>query len=153
MPKIYVTRERHSELKKELEELKKKGRREIADRLQEAKELGDLSENSEYQEARDEQIRLEQRISQFERVLRNAVIIEKKLKSEGIVEVGSHVKVQKGSGVFTYTIVGSHETNPSKGFISNESPLGTKLLGKKVGDEVCIETPNGNSVYQIVSVE
>ncbi len=152
MTKIYISKERFSELEKELEKLKTEGRHKMAIRLQDAKELGDLSESSEYQEARDEQVLLGQRINQLENTLRNAVII-KKPKSKKIIEVGSRVKVQKDKNVTEYTIIGSNEANPDKGLISNESPLGIGLLGKRVGDQITVKTPKGRITYQVLSIE
>ena len=152
MTNIYVTKNRYKELEKELEQLKGKGRRSIASRLKEAKELGDLSENSEYQEAREEQLILERRIHHLERVLRGATIIHKK-KGSDVIEVGSFVKVQKGKNSVQYTIVGSDEADPKEGKISNESPLGRSLLGRKVGDHIEVDTPKGKIAYHIIGIE
>ena len=148
----YLTKERYEELQEELKNLKTDGRQAVAARLKYAKELGDLSENSEYQEAREEQSRLEQKIGQVEEVLRNSSII-KKPAGTATVRIGSKVKVKKGSESLTYTIVGSSEAEPSQGFISNESPIGKALLGKKVGDVVNIKTPKGEVSYQVLSID
>lgn len=154
MEASYLTQERHDELQKELEQLKTAGRQEVAKRLKQAKELGDLSENSEYQEARDEQRRIEQRISQLEDVLHSAVIIKKTDRPQ-TVRIGSVVKVKKEGNADTgiFTIVGSNEAQPLEGRISNESPIGRGLLGKKVGDSVKVQTPKGEASYQILSIE
>lgn len=152
MIKTYLSQTRYNEVKKELAELKSIGRRRVAERLKHAKELGDLSENSEYQEAREEQSRLEARINQLEELLRRSVIIEKNVGTQ-VVKVGSQVKVKVNGGIMLYTIVGSEEARPQEGFISNESPLGKNLLGKKIGERVEIKTPKGERVYEILSIE
>jgi transcription elongation factor GreA len=148
----YLSQERFEELSKELHELKTKGRQAVALRLKTAKELGDLSENSEYQEAREEQSRLEHRIFELEELLRRASII-KKSQSSQTVRIGSKVKVKKDGDVLTYTIVGSNEANPAEGLISNESPIGRALLGKKVGDSVSVKAPKGEMTYQILEID
>ncbi len=152
METVYLTKDRYEELQKELDELKTVGRGEVADRLKHAKELGDLSENSEYQEAREEQSRLEQKINQLEELLRHSSIIK---KSNGIdsVRIGSKVKVQKNKETTMYTIVGSNEADPSNGFISNESPIGRSLLGKKVGDTSTFVSPKGEVSCRILAIE
>jgi len=149
---VYLTKERYEELQKELDELKTLGRGQVADRLKHAKELGDLSENSEYQEAREEQSRLEQKIAQLDELLRHSSIIK---KSSGIdsVRIGSKVKVQKNKETAVYTIVGSNEADPSNGFISNTSPIGHSLLGKKAGDIVVFVTPKGEVSCRILAIE
>lgn len=149
----YLTQERHDELVKELSELKTKGRQKVAGRLQQAKELGDLSENFDYQEAREEQSRLEQRIIELEGLLRQSSII-KKSASTATVRIGSKVKVKKNGGdTLVYTVVGSNEAHPTEGLISNESPIGKALLGKKAGDTVKVRAPKGEIEYQIVEIE
>ncbi|RJQ24943.1 transcription elongation factor GreA [Candidatus Parcubacteria bacterium] len=152
--KNYLTKERYEEIISELEGLKLEGRRTVAERLKHAKELGDLSENSEYQEARDEQARLEGKIAELEDLLRSSAIIEKTGNSSGGIRVGSRVTVKKGGEKRVFTIVGSNESKPTEGLISNESPIGQALIGKKDGDKVTIVTPNGLTVeYQILSIE
>jgi transcription elongation factor GreA len=148
----HLTKEGLEKLKKELEYLKKEGRIEIAERLKRAKEYGDLSENAEYSEAKDEQAKLETRIFELEKIIRNAVIIRKSSQKD-IVNIGSTIEVQKGVKKFKYTIVGSHEANPEANLISNESPLGKAFLGKKIGDEVEVETPSGKTKYKILKIE
>lgn len=152
MDKFYLSEERFKELELELENLKTEGRRKIAEKLKQAKELGDLSENAEYQEARNEQDFLEQRINQLEEIIRNAEIVKKK-KGGDVVSIGSKVKVKKNDSVAVYTIVGSNEAKPTEGLISNESPLGKSLLGKRVGERVTIKTPKGEISYQIVAID
>ncbi|MBI2591667.1 MAG: transcription elongation factor GreA [Candidatus Brennerbacteria bacterium] len=149
---VYLTKERLEELQKELVDLKSTGRQEIAERLKRAKELGDLSENSEYFEARESQERLELRIGDLEELIKNAVII-KKVTGSSTVKVGSTIKVQKDGKISTYTIVGSNESQPEKGFISNESPLGRAFLGHKVGDSVSVKIPAGIQHYKIIAIE
>lgn len=152
MDTVYLTQDRYNELQKELAELKTKGRQVVAERLKHAKELGDLSENSEYQEAREEQTRLEQKINYLEELFRHSSIIKK----SGVVDsvkIGSRIKVKKGKDAVFYTIVGSNEANPADGFISNESPIGRSLLGCKVGDIVSAKTPKGEVSLQVLGIE
>ena len=151
MDQTYVTQERCDELKKELTDLKTKGRLKVAKRLKQAKELGDLSENSEYQEAREDQTRLESRISELENLLHKAVIIKKTTGSQ-TVRIGSVVKVKKGRNSLRYTIVGANETQPDQGLIFNESPLGRELLGKREGDSINVQTPKGVIKYHILNI-
>lgn len=148
----YLSQERFDELSKELNELKTKGRQEVAQRLKQAKELGDLSENSEYQEAREEQSRLEQKIGEIEDMLKHSSII-KKPTGTATVRIGSKVKVKNDGQVLHYEIVGSNEANPATGSVSNESPLGRGLLGHKVGDFIFIKAPKGEIGYQILSID
>ncbi len=148
----YVTRERYNEIVAELAQLKSEGRHDIAERLKQAKELGDLSENSEYQEAREEQTRLEQQIAALEELLRHSAII-KKPGGTASVTIGSKVKLQKHHEIISYTIVGSNEAQPANGFISNESPIGKGLLGKKVGDELRVKTPKGEVICQVLDIQ
>lgn len=152
MQNAYVTQERYDEIVVELKELTTKGRQDIAERLKQAKELGDLSENFDYQEAREEQRRLEDRIARFEELLRHSVII-KKAVGAATVRIGSKVKVKRNEDVIFYTIVGSSEAQPGASLISNESPIGKGLLGKKVGDVAHVKTPKGEVIYQVLSIE
>ncbi|RJQ29584.1 transcription elongation factor GreA [Candidatus Parcubacteria bacterium] len=153
MDKYYLTKERFEELKKELGDLKNKGRLDIAERLKRAKEFGDLSENSEYAEAREEQSFVESRIFELEELLKKAVLIKKSGGSAEHVEVGSTVSVKKDGQVFRYTLVGSYEAKPEEGKISDESPLGKAFLRRKVGDSVAVTVPSGSVVYQITKIE
>ena len=121
MSKQYLTKERLEEFKLELEDLKNIKRNEVAQRLKQAKEYGDLSENSEYAEAREEQANVETRIFELENLLKSAVIIEK-TEANGTVQVGSVVTVKKGSKTSVYSIVGKYEAKPEEGKISDESP-------------------------------
>ena len=152
METTYLTQERYDEIVQELKELKTKGRKGVAEHLKQAKELGDLSENADYLEARSEQSYLEQRISELEELVRRSAII-KKTASTATVRIASKVIVKKGSEMITYTITGSSESKPADGLISNESPIGRGLLGKKIGDITKIQTPKGEVEYEIVSIE
>lgn len=151
--KEYLSKEKFSQLTTELENLKFTKRKEVAEELEFAKSLGDLSENAEYHEAREAQAALEDRISQLESILANAEIVATHHSS--VVEVGSVVNVQKISDKTkkTYTIVGSEETDTAAGKISFKSPLGQALLGKKKGDEFTFKTPVGEVKYAVVSIE
>jgi transcription elongation factor GreA len=149
---FYVTKERLEELRQELEALKTKKRIEIAERLKRAKEFGDLSENSEYSEAKDEQAQVASRIFELENIIKNAVIIKKSSGKER-VEIGSTFVAKKEDKEFRYTLVGSEEANPAEGKISNESPLGRAFLGKKTGDKVIVDTPGGKVEYLLVAIE
>ncbi len=149
MKKAYqITEDGRKELEVELEELK--GRRgEIADKIAEARDYGDLSENAEYDSAREEQGLVETRIAEIEDILMNAEIIKARKSSK--VHVGSTVEVKNGK-VATYKIVGPVEADPMNGKISNESPLGLALMDKEVGDKATISTPKGDTTYTIVSI-
>jgi len=151
MAKQYLTKERLEELKAELETLKNKKRVEVAERLKQAKEYGDLSENSEYAEAREEQANVETRIAELEDLLKEAVTL-KMTEGGDTVTVGSTVIVKKGDKTNTYTIVGSYEAKPEEGRISDESPLGKAFLKKKAGDSVNVTTPAGTQTYEIVKI-
>ncbi len=150
--KFYLTKERFEELKDELESLKKEGRFEVAEKLKRAKEYGDLSENSEYAEAKESQARVETRIIELENILRNSQII-KKVSGRKTVEVGTTIKVEKNGKSFEYTVVGSNEANPEANLISNESPLGRAFMGKKAGDTVEVEAPKGKVKYKIAEIK
>lgn len=151
MKKAYqITAEGKSELEKEIEALK--GRRGgIAEKIAEARDYGDLSENAEYDAAREEQGVVESRISEIEDILLNADII-KGGKSKGTVGLGSSVKLETGSKEVNYILVGPVEANPLEGRISNESPIGQALIGKKVGDHAEITTPKGTIDYTVISI-
>lgn len=152
MEKHYLTKERLVQLKKELEELKTKTRREVAERLRRAKEYGDLAENSEYAEAKDAKISLDARIFEIEDMIRTAVIIEKNAHKD-VVEIGSEVRATRDGTSRAYRIVGSEEADPEKNLISYKSPLGKAFIGKRVGETVRIVTPRGNAEYAIVGID
>lgn len=151
--KEYLSPEKFEQLQQELQLLKTVRRKEIAESLEYARSLGDLSENAEYQEARDLQAATEERISKLEEIISNAEIVAHK-KSD-TVSMGSKVTIQKGSEKEThvYEIVGSEEANMMERKISYMSPLGEAMMGKKKGEEFSFETPNGKQKYTIKSVE
>lgn len=151
--KEYLSKEKFEELTKELDHLKSVRRKEIAEQLEFAKGLGDLSENAEYHEARQSQAETEERIAKLEAMLSQAVITEK-IKGD-MVSIGSTVTIQK-TGEKTecsYQIVGSEESNTKQGKISNKSPLGEALMHKSKGDKVSYETPSGIFGCTVVNVE
>ena len=153
----YLTTAGLRELEEELEQLRSVRRQEVAERIQDSKEVGEL-ENAEYEEAKNEQAFVEGRIQELEMMIANAVIIPDHTKADAssdVVELGSIVSVQtaKGKKASTYTIVGSTEASPTDGRISNESPIGKALLGKKAGDKVEFKTPSGAQSITIVSVQ
>lgn len=150
MKKTYqLTSSGRKELEAELEQLK--GRRgEIADKIAEARDYGDLSENAEYDSAREEQGIVETRVAEIEDILLNAEDI--KASHKGTIGLGSVVTLKNGKKEVVYTVVGPVEANPLDGKISNESPIGVALMGKKVGSEASITTPKGETTYEIVAV-
>lgn len=128
-------------------------RHEVADKIQEAQEMGDLSENAAYTEAKDEQAFLEGKIMELENMIQNVVIIENDhSKSDKLVKIGSHIRV-KNHAEHSFEIVGFDEANPSAGKISNESPLGQAFLGHKKGDSVEVTVPKGKITYKILAIE
>lgn len=137
------------ELEKELTELKSR-RGAIADKIAEARDYGDLSENAEYDAAREAQGLVESRIAEIEDVLLNADII--KTSRSSTIKLGSKVELKSGRSTMTYYVVGPVEANPLEGRISNESPIGLALMGKKEGDVATITTPKGSTKYEIVKV-
>jgi transcription elongation factor GreA len=150
--KEYLTKEKYEQLQEELHDLETVKRKEIAEHLEYARSLGDLSENAEYHDARTAQAEIESRIEQIHYYLKNAEII-KPHKSE-VVEVGSTVTIKKEKETETskYQIVGTEETDMATGKISHQSPLGHALLGKKVGEKFSFKTPKGNVNYVVVSI-
>lgn len=152
MTSQYFSQEGLEKLKAELENCLSVVRVEIAKRLKEAKEQGDLAENAEYAEAKEAQSLNEGRIEEIKAILENAVIIQEKHQG-GAVNVGCTVTVESKNGKRSFTIVGAAESNPDQGFISNESPLGGAFLGKKKGDVVQVKTPKGTVEYKIVEVK
>lgn len=148
----YLSPERLEELRAELEELKNKKRVEVAERLKTAKDYGDLSENAEYSEARDEQAKVEARIAELEALMKDVVTITKPQVAD-MVQVGSIVTVKKNGAMVTYTVVGTYEANPTEGKISDESPLGKAFLKRRVGETVSVPTPAGSQAYEIVKIQ
>jgi transcription elongation factor GreA len=149
----YITEERKKILIEELDYLKKIKRNEISEALNAAKALGDLSENAEYHQAREDQGKIEDRISQIEYMLRSLMVVKK--HSSDKVEIGTTVKVSKdGSKDFiTYHIVGAEEADMSQNKISNKSPIGQALYGKAKGETISISTPRGLVKYTLVEIE
>lgn len=151
----YMTIEGKEKLEKELEYLKTDSRQEVVERIKIARDFGDLSENSEYDAAKDEQAFVEQRITQLEKMIRNAVIIENDEANANIVSLGKSVTFAElpNGEEETYTIVGSAEADPFEGKISNDSPMAKSLIGKEVGSEVTVSTPGGDIQVKIIKVE
>jgi transcription elongation factor GreA len=155
MPKdVILTQEGLASLKAELEQLSTVRRREVAARIKEAREFGDISENAEYDDAKNEQAMLESRIAALEERLRGATVVDASDLGTDVVRVGSIVHVKDGGGKSNkYTIVGSAEANPSEMKLSNESPVGKALLGHKRGEEVKVSTPRGERVLKITKID
>jgi len=153
MQNQYFSKEGLEKLKNELIERTNVLRPEIAIRIKEAKEQGDLSENAEFDAAKEAQSINEGRIGEIHQILENAIVISDESKSGGVIVVGSSVKVDAGRGPQQFVIVGVTESNPSTGFISNESPLGKVLIGHKKGDMVEVRTPRGSEQYKILEVK
>jgi transcription elongation factor GreA len=147
----YVSREGLEKLRAELDETIAVKRPEVAARISEAKEHGDLSENAEYEEAKNEQAFVEGRIAELEHKIKSAVIIDEERSSDH-VSIGATVEVESEDGPITFTIVGSTEARPADGRISDESPVGRALLGKQVGEKVVVKVPAGDVVYTIRSI-
>lgn len=155
---ILLTEEGFKKIEDELELLKTVRRKEVAERIKVAISFGDISENSEYDEAKNEQAQLEERILKLENILRVAVIIDESSIDTNLVTVGSVVKIEFKDALTyeveedEYTIVGSAEADPSESKISNESPIGKALLGKVVGDEIDVQVPDGISKIKILEI-
>jgi len=151
---IKVTEDGLTKLKEELETLKTKGRADIAEKIKVARGYGDLSENSEYDEAKNEQAKIEARIAEIEVMLKNVEIIEDVKGKAKTVVIGVKVKAldMEFDEECEYRVVGSTEANPLEGKISDESPLGKALLGKKIGDEVIVDAPAGELKFKILEI-
>ena len=147
----YISKDGLEKLRAELEEIVTLRRPEIAQRIHDAKEHGDLTENAEYEDAKNEQAFVEGRIALLESMIKNASIIDEN-HSNDHVEIGSTVKVQGPDGSESFTIVGSAEAKPTEGRISNESPVGRALLGRKKGESVTVNVPAGDFSYKIVGI-
>jgi transcription elongation factor GreA len=150
MDRAILTPEGLQKLKEELEYLKNTKRKEVADRIKTAKAYGDLSENAEYQEAKDEQAFVEGRIIELDNIIKTSVVADK--QDIDVVQVGSHIKVEKEGSTFEFTIVGSTEADPANGKISVDSPLGSTFFGKSKGDEIEVELPMGKVMYKILEI-
>ncbi len=153
----FVTKEGKEALEKEYEHLVTVGRKDAAEKLKVARSFGDLSENSEYDEAKNDQAIMEARIADLEEMLKRAVVIDESDINKETVNVGSSVELEVATADgakrnLTYKIVGSNEANPREGKISDESAVGKALMGKKAGESVCVETPRGTMTYTVLSV-
>jgi transcription elongation factor GreA len=151
---IVVTAEGLKRIEQELERLRTIDRKEVAERIRESKDFGELSENSEYEDAKNQQAFVEGRILELKRVLHNALVIEENEVRTDSVGIGSKVKVRDmdTKDEWVYTIVGSIEADPAEDKISNESPVGEALIDKKVGDKLSVETPAGEMHLKIVKI-
>lgn len=147
---LYLTKEGLDELKIELSELKDTKRTEVAKRIKNAREMGDLSENAEYHAAKEEQAFIEGRINELEEIIKHSKVSE---GSKDEVVVGSKVVVHIDGDEEEFHLVGAPEADPSKGKISHESPLGAKMMGKKPGDKFDVEAPIGNLTYTILKIK
>lgn len=149
-----VTAEGLDKLREELDHLLTVKKPEIADRLRRAIAQGDLSENADYADAKEQQAFVEGRVLQLQEMIAGAVIIEEDGSADGVVALGKEVTVSDDEGVeATYMLVGPLEANPREGRISNESPLGKALVGRSVGDEVEVEAPSGSIAYKVLKIE
>lgn len=153
MSKKILTQEGLKKLQDELEHLKTVERKQIAGRIQAAKELGDLSENAEYSEAKEQQALTDIRIAEIEMTIKNSELISGASATGGKVAIGSTIKVKTNGKERTFEIVGSNEADPASGKISHESPLAASFLGRKSGDKVEVQTPRGEVKYLICSVQ
>ena len=156
MAKEYkLSAERLEELKSELTYLKTVREKEVADQIKEARSFGDLSENSEYDEAKNEQGKLYSRIAELENILANCVVIEEHATDPNTVRMGSRITVRDAATgeEETYQVVGSQEADPMNGSISEDSPFGRALLGKNKGDEVTVDAPAGPVYYKVIKIE
>ena len=151
---MLYTQQGYQELVDELHYLKHEKREKIKNDIAVARSFGDLSENAEYDEARNEQAKNETRIKELEELLENAVILDEANVDTSVVSLGSTVKVlHVGLGKeFVYDLVGSNESNPAEGKISDQAPIGAALIGKRVGDEVSVEVPNGTVSLKVLEV-
>ncbi len=151
---IILTNEGKLKLEEELQHLKVVRRAEVAAKIKEARAQGDLSENAEYDAAKEEQAEIESRITQIQNMLKKAEIINEEAFDKGIVNLGNKVKIYDNEfeEEDIYTIVGSAEADPMKGKISNESPIGRALLGHKPGDDVAVDTPDGTIVVKLLEI-
>lgn len=152
MPDQIISQEGYDKLKKELDERIRVKRPEIAGRIEAAKELGDLSENAEYAEAKDEQAFNDGRIAELTALLKNVTVVPANGDKHKI-GMGSKIKAEADGKIKEFTIVSFNEANPSEGKISNESPLGVAFLGKKKGEKITVNTPRGAVIYEILSIK
>jgi len=152
---ILLTEEGYEKLESELEHLTKVKRREVAKRIKDARDYGDISENSEYDDAKNEQAFVEGRIKKLENMLAKARVVTKDEIDDHTVNLGTNVELEDldTGEVYNYTIVGSAETDPLNCKISHESPIGKSILGHTIGDEIKVSTPEGQTEYKIISIK
>ena len=155
MKEVILTPEGYERLKQEIEELSTTKRREVAERIRIAREFGDIAENAEYDDAKNEQMLLEHRIALLEERLRHARVIDKKDIAKDVVSVGSKVRLRDVDAKQTveYYIVGSAEANPSENKLSNESPVGKAIIGHKKGETVEVSAPRGKMKFKILEIK
>ena len=155
MKEVVLTKEGYQALKKEIEDLSTRRRREVAERIKTAREFGDIAENAEYDAAKNEQAMLEARIAKLEERLASARVIEKREISKDVVSVGSTVRLRDVDAKQTveYRIVGSAEANPAELKLSNESPVGRAIIGHKKGETIEVTTPRGSLKYKILEIK
>ena len=155
MKEVILTPEGYEKLKREIEELSTTRRREVAERIRIAREFGDIAENAEYDDAKNEQMLLEHRIATLEERMRDARVISKKDIAKDVVSVGSKVKLRDVTAKETieYHIVGSAEANPAENKLSNESPVGKAIIGKKKGETVEVTAPRGKMKFKIMEIK
>src|SRR5919198_975779 len=151
---VILTPEGYEKLKQEIEHLSTVKRREVADRIRVAREFGDINENAEYDDAKNEQALLEHRIATLEERMRHARVITKKDVAKDVVSVGSKVRLRDlaAKQTFEYRIVGSAEANPAENKLSNESPVGKAIIGRKKGETVEVEAPRGSMKFKILEI-
>ena len=155
MKDVILTPEGYEKLKQEIDYLTSDKRREVADRIRVAREFGDIAENAEYDDAKNEQALLEHRIATLEERLRNARVLSKKDVAKDVVSVGSKVRLRDiaAKQTFEYRIVGSAEANPTENKLSNESPVGKAIIGRKKGETVEVEAPRGAMKFKILEIK
>ena len=155
MKDVILTPEGYEKLKQEIEFLSNEKRREVAERIRTAREFGDIAENAEYDDAKNEQAMLEHKIAQLEERLLTARVITKKEISKDAVSIGSHVRLRdmQANKTFEYHIVGSAEANPAENKLSNESPVGKAIMGKKKGEVVEVSAPRGALKFKIMEIK
>lgn len=151
MGKNYITKSGLVKLKEEIVHLQKEKMPQVIERIATARELGDLSENAEYQDAKDEQGFIAGRIAELDNLINKSEVIKEGVSTD-VVNIGSTVKANCDGKEYTYTIVGSNEANPTEGLISNESPIGQAFLGAKVGEKVTVEIPSGEMICEVLEI-
>ena len=155
MKEVILTADGYKKLQQEIDHLRTEKRREVAERIRVAREFGDIAENAEYDDAKNEQAMLEHKIAQLEERLLSARVITKKEISKDAVSVGSHVRLRdmQANKTFEYHIVGSAEANPAENKLSNESPVGKAIIGHKKGDVVEVTAPRGSLKFKILEIK